>query len=363
MGKQDSRPFFSIVMPTYGVEAYIAIAIEAVQTQEFGDWELIVVDDCSLDASAEIAQRYAAVDSRIRIVHHEVNQGLSAARNSGIAVARGRYVWMPDSDDTYEPQLLSAAYDALMHGGFDAVWFGHVEDYYDATGDFLYSKEFALEQGGYATPNSWHGLIPFFEQGTHYGYAWNKIYSLDRIKAAGLSFEKVRLIEDIVFNIKFFQDAESIAVLPGVLYRYAKRKGRSLTNANAFGSEEYYALHRRRIQMLRDQFDSWGVLDESAGSILGGLYGRYILSAAERNCYPQEKKTHASRIAWLRSVFADPLCRELLPQAAAYGSKALAISLKPIKSGNACACAILARIIYFVHANMYTLFTRVRSGR
>lgn len=54
MGKQDSRPFFSIVMPTYGVEAYIAIAIEAVQTQEFGDWELIVVDDCSLDASAEI---------------------------------------------------------------------------------------------------------------------------------------------------------------------------------------------------------------------------------------------------------------------------------------------------------------------
>lgn len=363
MNEQDSRPFFSIVMPAYGVEAYIATAIEAVQAQKFGNWELIVVDDCSFDTSAKIAQQYADVDSRIRIVHHETNLGLSAARNSGISIGKGRYVWMPDPDDTYDAGLLSNAHDVLMQNDFDAVWFGHVEDYYDAGGAYLYSKEFTLEPEWYLTPGLWRSLIPSFEQGTHYGYAWNKIYSLDRINDADLSFERVRLIEDIMFNVKFFQDAKSIAVLPGALYHYAKRKGRSLTNANAFGAEEYYALHRCRIQMLRDQLDSWGVLDESARRILGSLYGRYILSTAERNCYPQENKTHADRIVWLRSVFADFLYNELLPQAEAHGSKILALSLKPIKSGNAHACAALARIIYFVHTNMYTLFTRVRSGR
>ena len=107
------RPFFSIVMPCYGVEAYIARAIECVQAQTFSDWELIVVDDCTPDESAAIAMEYAARDGRIRVVSHEENRGLSAARNTGIDQARGRYLWMPDPDDTYATDILQRVHKTV----------------------------------------------------------------------------------------------------------------------------------------------------------------------------------------------------------------------------------------------------------
>lgn len=77
------RPVFSVVMPTYGVEKYIEKAIRSVQAQTFENWELLVIDDCTCDQSAEIACEIAKTDSRIRIVHHEINQGLVLQETQG----------------------------------------------------------------------------------------------------------------------------------------------------------------------------------------------------------------------------------------------------------------------------------------
>ena len=76
------QPFFSIVMPVYGVEAYIEHAILSIMKQTYQDWEIVVVNDCSPDASVKIAEQMAGKDNRIRIIHHEKNQGLSADRKS-----------------------------------------------------------------------------------------------------------------------------------------------------------------------------------------------------------------------------------------------------------------------------------------
>ena len=81
------NPFFSIVMPVYQVERYISKAVKSIQGQTFSDWELIVVNDCTVDRSAAIAEKFAGIDHRIKIVYHEVNKGLSAARNTGIKEA------------------------------------------------------------------------------------------------------------------------------------------------------------------------------------------------------------------------------------------------------------------------------------
>ena len=97
--QSSTAPFFSVVLPAYGSEPYLAAALGDLQDQLFTDWEAIVVNDCSPDGSLAIAQQFAAADARIRVVSHEVNRGLSAARNTGLAAARGRYVWFPDPDD------------------------------------------------------------------------------------------------------------------------------------------------------------------------------------------------------------------------------------------------------------------------
>lgn len=356
-------PFFSVIMPCYGVEPYIGEAIGCILAQTEGSWELIVVDDATPDRAALIAQGFADRDGRVRVVRHERNEGLSQARNTGLACARGRYVWICDPDDTYEPDLLARARAVLEPTGADACLFGYCERYFDEAGAFMYRNDLPLEAGSYLSPEDWHGRVIGWESSTHFGYAWNKMYRRELVQAQSLSFETVRLIEDVLFNAHFFACARSVAVLGGTPYHYAKRRGSSLTNANAYGAREYFGLHVRRVATLCDLLGSWGVLDDAARGVLGGLYGRYVLSALERACYPSEGLRHADRIAWCREVLGEGLSRDLLPAGRAQGSRALRMGLAVLKTGSPTLCTAFARLIYLVHAKAYGAFTRFRSGR
>lgn len=91
-------PALSIIVPVYRVEQYLTECIDSILAQTFTDWELILVDDGSPDGSGAICDRYAARDSRIRVIH-KPNGGVSAARNDALDIARGRYITFVDSDD------------------------------------------------------------------------------------------------------------------------------------------------------------------------------------------------------------------------------------------------------------------------
>ena len=108
----------------------------------------------------------------------------------------------------------------------------------------------------------------------------NKIYDLDYIRYKKLKYETVRLIEDIVFNIQYCMDIDTMNLLAITPYHYAKRMEGSLTTKFV---PDYYPLHRRRISMLYEQQKYWGKDTRETCSVLGSLYGRYILSALERN--------------------------------------------------------------------------------
>lgn len=101
----DTTPAFSVVVPLYNTERYIADALHSIQVQTFTDFEVIVVNDQSTDAGPDIAARFAAEDYRFRIVSQE-NRGLAGARNTGIRESRGRYVALLDADDLWEKEKL-----------------------------------------------------------------------------------------------------------------------------------------------------------------------------------------------------------------------------------------------------------------
>ena len=97
-------PKVSVVMPVYGVEDFVAAAVESVLAQRYSDFELLIIDDCSPDRSVEICQGYD--DERIRIIRHEHNRGLAGARNTGVKNAQGEYLGFLDSDDLWTPDKL-----------------------------------------------------------------------------------------------------------------------------------------------------------------------------------------------------------------------------------------------------------------
>jgi glycosyltransferase involved in cell wall biosynthesis len=108
-------PAVSVLMTAYNRQAFVGSAIESVLAQRFSDFELVIVDDCSTDQTLEIAQRYAAMDSRIRVFRNERNLGDFANRNRAATYVRGRFLKYHDSDDVMYPHCLE-----IMVGLLDA---------------------------------------------------------------------------------------------------------------------------------------------------------------------------------------------------------------------------------------------------
>ena len=100
-------PAVSVITPAFNTAPFLAETVESVLAQRFQDWELVIVDDGSTDDTAEIAQRYADRDARIRIVRQE-NRGLAAARNTAVHAARGEFCALLDSDDVWLPGFLGS---------------------------------------------------------------------------------------------------------------------------------------------------------------------------------------------------------------------------------------------------------------
>lgn len=367
----DKPPLFSIVLPVYGVEAYLSGALDDLIAQTYESWEAIIVDDCSPDRSKQIAERYAALDSRFRIVSHEKNKGLSIARNTGFQKAVGRYVWFPDPDDRYEKDTLQKVKTSLGKKMSPVVLIGHVEDYYAAQGDQKgvsgesenlvgRSLEFALSDDQ-LNQKSLRKCVLQLEKKTHYGYAWNKFYECSYLRKGDFRFaDDLPLIEDIEFNIRVFQNLPSLNVVGEPLYHYAKRERGNLTNKFV---PRYYEVHRRRILMLRNQLESWGLLSLEAKGVLGGLFARYILSALERNHQTESGMGYSQQIQWCDALFSDPLFRELIPCATAE-SFPLKMCLNFLRKKNARSCVCLGSIIHNMkNGVLHRKFPEIKSAR
>lgn len=126
------QPIVSVILPTFNRARTLTRAIRSVLAQTFQEWELLVVDDASIDETSNLMRKFS--DARIRYIRHEHNRGPSSARNSGIEVARGAYIAFLDSDDEWFPEKLA---DDISVFGLDGEGVG-----------LVYSGEIALDAGG-----------------------------------------------------------------------------------------------------------------------------------------------------------------------------------------------------------------------
>lgn len=134
-------PRTTVVVPAYGLADYLPATLDSVLAQSDDDWECLIVDDASPDACGAIADEYAERDPRFRVIHNATNQYLAAARNTGIAAARGRYILPLDADDLLPPNAVRTLADEL-----DA----------DRTTDIAYGRVFFVDDDGESPTNYGH---------------------------------------------------------------------------------------------------------------------------------------------------------------------------------------------------------------
>lgn len=352
----ENQPFFSIVMPVYGVEEYLEKAVYSVLEQSFQDFEIILVDDKSPDNAGKICDEFARKNDKVLVIHHDKNRGLSAARNTGTKKACGKYIWFMDSDDYVESTLLEKVYESLMKNKAQVVVFGVEEEYFDEKGEKKKSKQISLETKYLESKEEVQKSIIKLEESTLYGYAWNKIYDLEYLKQCNIKFEKITLIEDIMFNVQYFEEIERLNILSDVLYYYEKRMGNSLT---AKYVNEYFELHRQRVELVYEQQKRWNRDTKEVRSILGKIYCRYIYSAIQRNFDKRSGMNFKMRYQWLGKIYSDALFGELIPYTESDNTqqKVLAFFLKHKMS---IGCLGMGRIIDFVKRKMPMVFAKIK---
>lgn len=103
----QEQPLISVIMPAYNAERWIAEALDSVLAQTWTNWELLILDDGSTDGTAALARDYAARDGRIRYCRNPENLGVAGTRNRGLSMARGAWVALLDSDDSWRPEKLA----------------------------------------------------------------------------------------------------------------------------------------------------------------------------------------------------------------------------------------------------------------
>src|SRR5687767_7810079 len=120
----------SVVMPTFNYGAFIAASLESLRAQTYPNWECVVVDDGSSDATPDIVERLTAHDDRIKL-YRQPNQGQATARNMGIVQSRGSYFQLLDADDLLQPRKLESHVEFLHRNPLIDIVYGDVRYFSD----------------------------------------------------------------------------------------------------------------------------------------------------------------------------------------------------------------------------------------
>lgn len=221
----NTKPTVSVILPVYQVVDYIDECIASILEQSFTDFELIIVDDGSTDGSREKCDVWAEKDERIAVVH-QGNAGLSAARNSGIAKAKGEYLLFVDSDDYIRPSLIGVALERLRETQSDICFFKY--ELLNPNGSLEPYKE-ALLFPQFTSCNAPQTLVFLFQQQLH-NYAWAHIAKASLYVEESNFFPVGRKMEDIATTTRLISRATRACFLDEVLYVYRKREGSIVAN-------------------------------------------------------------------------------------------------------------------------------------
>ena len=284
--KQTDGPLFSAIIPAYNAAAYLENGVQSVLRQTCSDWELLLVDDGSTDATWSLCRRFAEHDTRIRVFHQE-NGGHTAARNKGLLDSRGAYIVFLDSDDYLDPDVLEQGRKTIESCAPDVIVYGIAHHFpqgehrlknlfsdgrYNPVSDGFFEKLLMDEDGAFAFPKTLNG----------------KIFRRETILPVQLAIPpEVRLGEDGAAFAGAVLRSKTICVTSAVCYHLLVRDG----SVSRSGDPLSMQRHIRLLQYYRQE-----IVPQNA--LLGPQFDRFVV--AELYTALQVMVRGGCRRTWLR---------------------------------------------------------------
>ncbi|MDR0653380.1 MAG: glycosyltransferase family 2 protein, partial [Synergistaceae bacterium] len=235
------RPLISVIVPAYNREKTIAAALSSVIAQDYDNLEIIVDDDGSSDGTANTARGVLENSSRRwRVLHHERNRGVSAARNTGLDAASGEYVNFMDSDDLVDEPFISTLYGLASENGCDVVFCGYRKRYETGAEREVVTLPRSLKSGRIYSGEE---LALKQMMASCWGGVWTILFRKDFLLSKGLRFDEgLSYGEDENFSVKAMTRSGKVVFSQRHLYVYVRHDSMSWRAAIAT-KEKHFASY------------------------------------------------------------------------------------------------------------------------
>lgn len=289
------NPQISVLMCAYNTEAYVEKAIRSILDQTFSDFEFLVVDNGSTDGTGNIIDMLSQEDSRISVIRNDKNIQPSESLNKALNMAKGRYLYIIDSDDWAEAELLEKMYRRAVLHDAQLVYTGFYMDY--CIKKKTYSFVVSTDDADYTQQEFREKAVDDLTRMVLTNY-WNKLYSLDDLRKRGIQFRNTKMF-DYHFNMDVMTDVERISSISDPLYHMLRTREGSYMKS----SPDLNRKKRDHFAHTMQVYEHWGVSDRLTTEKLAGYHLahliRCVIDTVNGNGSKEYKKNE------LKAIFDD----------------------------------------------------------
>lgn len=347
-------PAISIVMPVYNTKEFVGKAIESILNQSFKDYEFLIIDNGSTDGSGAVIDKYAAQDSRIKVLRNKENVFIAEARNAALERVTGEYLYLIDSDDWVLPDMLEKMYSKAREHSAQYVVAGYYMDYYEGGQELSYT---VCPDDAFYTQEEFRKHAVDYLTRTILTVPWNKLYSISYLRAHNIKFRNTKL-EDHHFNMDILMDVDRVCMISKPFYHYYRSRQ---------GTDSQLVYNKYLNQKKRDHFahtlavyEHWGINDDATmGKLADYHLGRLIQCVSET--VGNKSLTKGERNAELRQIIEDRYTKFAIEHKTGKSKKISILSI-PIKLKNITMCYSMGKLVNWFRTNFPALFSTMRAG-
>lgn len=283
----------SIIMPVYNVSAHLPRAIQSALNQTKMDFELILINDGSTDNSGEICDQFAEEEPLLIQVIHQKNQGSGKARNAGLRIARGKYIYFADPDDYFKPTLLAENYRLAEKRDAEVVVFGYTKE---VEGSPRERETFLPRQPHFYTQKGFRDHFRNFYHFTPYAL-WNKLYKRAYLKQHKIRFDDQKLGQDALFNLKVYKEISNVAFNRNTYYHYVTHAGSAVNRYR----EDRFVMELNIALQFKNLVEHWG-REKEFNDLLKQEFWHPVYLELANITHPDCPMTEEEKVEWIKAI-------------------------------------------------------------
>lgn len=354
----------SVIIPAYRCALTVGATVKSIIEQTFSDWELLIIDDGSDDDTPRVLAELAAMDERITL-HTIKNGGPARARNVGMELAKGEYIYFMDSDDLALPEMLLKLVTTADTYQLEVVCCGYRMEQL-REGKSATEADAVINTTTFSHPTFFTSTAAEFREHlisvmeAHLLYTvWNKLYRTSFLRSHGFIVPDFFNGEDRLFNLKMLTSITHFGVLEEAYYRYFVRPKSLAGRYIEKRFESAVFSHRTLLETCVEM----GIIDNESTALVCVEFMKAVLACFTQLHQASCKLTYDEKLKIVQNILDNPEVKLALIEAEPQTVGVTRIANRLCQNGSAFRVYNLARVIAFTQAHMHSLFLKVKSGK